>query len=159
MSVAILGETPLDSDHKDQLHHLMQEGVECLSALAELPDDVKDAAAVVQAIKAGVDAYRAGGKFPAEYEAPGVAAYGIGTLFAGAVQRASDWEWIRLRLGDGTETSALASPDRAHLILPHHYFYRMLGDSKTDNTVSLLFEMIRDKNLPKSEPGQLALLS
>jgi hypothetical protein len=157
--VAIAEERELQPEHESQLHMLVQEGVECLSGIVELPGDLKEPAAVIKAIKDGVDFLRAGKELPAEYAAPGVAAYGLGTLFGSAVQRVSGWEWTRLRLQDGSEVSALASPDRAHVLMPHHYFFRLLQRSDAQNTVEALFELIRDANLPPSHPGQLAILS
>ena len=81
----------------------------------------------------------------------------LGSVWGHLLTKETSWEWCGLSL-DGAEFLAVVSPDRACAISPVGFIQQQLaGDS--DDTVILLFNMIRGGNLPNAAPGEYRMLS
>jgi hypothetical protein len=84
----------------------------------------------------------------------------MGVLWGMAVCRVAGWQW-RAFILDGVQTLGIISPNSAHAVATTNYMYFLLaqqGDA-VDNTVKLLFNMIRESKLPPSQPGACLVLS
>jgi hypothetical protein len=83
----------------------------------------------------------------------------LGVLWAEQVMRVSGWEWVELQEKNADTHYAIASRDRALVLLPTRLLYDLLADTQNDNTALLLFNMIRSGNVPDAEPGEYQIIS
>ncbi len=141
-----------DQDELNDLGQLSNDGIECLTALVDLPAD-RDSAAVVRAVRQFVDEVRQGTPLPSGHRDLEQVAYKLGTLWGDQLCHAAEWEWVHLQEDDGIEGWAVASPDRSHACFAHHFLFGKLAEPENDNTVALLFNMISEGRVPPSSPG------
>lgn len=150
-------EQPLVDSERDTLHARAERGLACLDACGVAPgDDTPDA--LVDAIRSAVDRYRAGDAPAGEWSDTGDAAAALGALWGSQVEAAAGWLWVRLDAG-GRSGVALVSPDRAHAVFPEDFLRAVIEEAERDNTVRLVFTMIRDAKVPDAPPGSRTVLS
>lgn len=147
-----------NKDELQDLERLVDEGIECVGHVVDLPSDLDDSAAVVRAIRECVDKLRQGATLPSAYRDLEQAGYALGTLWGDELRRGCQWEWAYLQADSGFEGWALVSPDRAHACFAHHFIFDKLADPESDNTVALLFNMIAAGDVPPSSSGQYMTL-
>ena len=147
-----------NQDELQDLEQLVYDGIECLGSVVDLPSDLDDSAAVVRAIRQGVDRVRQGAKLPSAYEDLEQAAYALGTLWGDELRRAFKWEWVYLQTDGGFEGWAVVSPNRSHVCFPHHFIFGKLANPESDNTIALVFNMIGAGRVPSSSPGKYVTL-
>lgn len=85
-------------------------------------------------------------------------ALALGCFWGDQLRRSLGWSWVILA-SESDELHALVSPDRRFAVLPMQYIHGILRDRETDNTVSLLFDMLLAGRLPEAEPGSYHILS
>lgn len=147
-----------NQDELQELEQLVHNGIECLGFLVDLPANLDDSAAVVRAIRQGVDEIRQGAKLHRDYEDPVDAAYALGSLWGDELCRAFKWEWVHLQTEGGFEGWAVVSPDRSYACFPHRFIFAKLADPGSDNSIALLFNMIEAGDMPPSSPRKYLVL-
>ena len=141
----------LDEGEQDDLFANVLRGGDYL----KLPDDAP-AAEALKALKAEVHRQRPSfaSLKPNVRHNMSVA---LGSVWGHLLTKEAGWEWCALSR-DGAEFLAVVSPDRACAISPVGFIGQQLaGDG--DDTVVLLFNMIRAGKLPKAAPGEYRMLS
>jgi len=141
-----------------ELEQLVHNGIECSGFLVDLPANLDDSAAVVRAIRQGVDEIRQGAKLHRDYEDPADAAYALGSLWGDELCRAFKWEWVYLQAEVGFEGWAVVSPDRSYACFPHRFIFAKLADPGSDNSIALLFNTIEAGDVPPSSPRKYLTL-
>jgi hypothetical protein len=140
---------------QEQITALVRKGIECLGLVVDLPKDLDDCTEVVRTIRAFLDEVRGGGGLPELYrDTPGFACAAVGALWGDLVRRSFGWEWVYFDDSWGFDTWGVVSPDRAYICFPHLVLAHKLAQPESDNTMMLLFKMIRDGDLPRSSPGR-----
>ena len=81
----------------------------------------------------------------------------FGSVWGHMVCREAGWEWCSLSYRGSDEFLAIVSPDRACFVSPVGFVDEKL-DPETDNTILLLFNLIRAGRLPRSQPGAYRVL-
>lgn len=147
-----------NQEELQDLEQWIQKGIECLGCVVDLPPDLDDSAAVVRAIRQCVDQIHQGVALPSTYRDPKDAAYALGTLWGDELHRACQWEWAYLQTGSGFEGWAVVSSDRSHACFPHHFIFGKLTHPESDNTIALLFNMIKAGRVPLSSAGEYRIL-
>jgi hypothetical protein len=148
-----LAERSLTKDEREELDMLWQRGVECIGFVVYLPRDLSDSSLVVGKIREFVDGYREGQRPGGDYGDVQTVAYAVGSLWGEEVCEALGWEWIQVTDESGSERLVVVSPDRAYLCDPHLAIFRLLAKPEIDNTVALVFNMLRAGKAPSSKPG------
>jgi hypothetical protein len=153
-----MNERPPNQDELRDLEQLVQEGIECLGFIVALPSNLDDSAAVVRAVRQFVDEVRQGTPLPRAYRDLEQAAYALGTLWGDELRRAFKWEWVYLQADNGFEGWTIVSPNRSHACFPHRFIFGKLAKPESDNTIALLFNMIKAGRVPSSSPGKYLTL-
>jgi len=147
-------ERPLEPDEQSEVTHFATEGRKMLPVGQEATSTEE----VVRAIMERVDTFRAPGGLP-----PGIdlqqLILGLACLWAEQVRLSLGWAWVALTLpGEAEPRYALVSQDRTYATLPLYTFQRLLEEPDQDNTVLLLFHMLKEQRFSPSEPGQYKLV-
>ena len=152
-------ERTLNQDEESELEQYLLMALEWVPLPDEVTDiDAHDPALLVMGVSTMVDAIRSGEPLPEGVDL-GVLATGLGVLLGEELCRVVQWQWRYLVFDDGFEGLVVARPDNSLAVLPIHYLYGLLSESKLDNTVGLLFGMIRNGDTPAAEPGEWRILS
>ncbi|PZU98903.1 MAG: hypothetical protein DCE90_03610 [Pseudanabaena sp.] len=147
METSGIQERPLDDGELEELRQLSEDGIEYICGLVDnLPTNL-NAEILVRGIRSAVDAMREG-RAGSAYEDLEQVAYAFGSLWGDQVKNELHWDWIYLDCG--LEGYAIASPDRSIVNFPHHYIYRIISDPTQDNSIALLFNMLRAGRLPNA---------
>jgi hypothetical protein len=150
LRMSVPTERPLDEEEREENHALCSEGIE----LIELPEDRSKPNWIVREIRAYVDVVRSLEEPPADLEQQ---AYALGSLY-GEELCSIGWQWVRLTYpGQSQSHYAVVSPNRANVLFPHHYLFRLLTERGSDNTVALSFNMIAAGSTPGA-PGSYTKL-
>jgi hypothetical protein len=118
---------------------------------------------VVQAISAFVEQWRLQEQKPLsrlfKHKPDAIdVALSLGILWGNQVARALGWQWTCL-LQNGQEYFALVPIDRAYTLYPFYWMRQFLEDERKDNTIILLFNVLKAGRLPPSTPGTYYALS
>ena len=76
----------------------------------------------------------------------------MGAVWGVQIVEALGWKWACLRQGE-EEGYAVVSEDRAYAAFPNRFVKWLLDDPSQDNTVMLMFNMMKSGQLPPSSPG------
>jgi hypothetical protein len=82
----------------------------------------------------------------------------LGTVWGQMVCKELGWEWCALTRQGSDEFLAIASPDRAYAMSPVGYLGQQISP-QAENTVALLFNMLRAGKLPPARARQYRMLS
>ena len=83
----------------------------------------------------------------------------LGMLWGEMLCKEAGWEWCGLSRDGGEGFLALVSHDRAYVVSPNDFITGQLTPHPgADNTVLLLFNMIRAGTLPRAKPGSYEML-
>jgi hypothetical protein len=138
----------LNDEEIDELRELCGDASRRINvAQADDPEDI------VKKIMQYVDQER-----PLETDTLDDRALDFGCLWAQQVLRVASWTWAELQKSDGSASYGIVSPDRAIVIFPVSYIRELLADEGQDNTILLLFNMLRSGNVPGCEPGAYQVL-
>jgi hypothetical protein len=148
----------LNSEEEAELEHLLLLGLELVPLPEALVDlDARDPALLVLGISAMMDAVRAGAPLPDGMALEDLSTC-LGVLLGEELCRCSGWSWAYLVFEDGFEGLAVSDSRQGLAMLPIHYVYGLLMDPAADNTLSMLFSMIRQNETPEVDPGAWRIL-
>ena len=149
----------LNQDEEAEIEQFLLMALEWVPLPQDVTDiDARDPALLVMGVSAVVDAVRSGEVLPEGVDL-GSLATGLGVLFGEELCRVVQWEWRYLVFDDGFEGLAVARSDGSLAVLPIHYLYGLLSEPEMDNTVGILFGMIRNGDTPEAKPEDWRILS
>jgi hypothetical protein len=82
----------------------------------------------------------------------------IGCLWGQTICDQVGWEWAKVRLGADWEGYGIVSPTKSHVVFPLHFVRDLLSDPERDQTSRALYNLLKARKLPPSEPGALLVL-
>jgi hypothetical protein len=138
----------LNDDERDEMEALIIEGLEQLRIDRQATPE-----SIVSAIRTLIDDQRE--QVFGDEEREGLS-YTMGSLWGEQICRELGWEWVVLTYADtGDEGTAIVSSDRAFVYFPMHWIYELLTNPERENTLGLVFNMLRLKrDLPTSKAGE-----
>jgi hypothetical protein len=78
----------------------------------------------------------------------------MGAVWGEQVVRELSWAW-QFAARQKEPELAIVAPERTHIIFPEWYIRRMLRPPYDDNTLMLMFNMLKAGNLPTAAPGAM----
>lgn len=148
-----LREHPLTDEARDEITEMTVEGY----ALVGVDPRKADADDVTSAIAAFLDHLRDADEEPHDGDMAALAC-----VWADQVSRAAGWEWVLVDEGDGGDddgpVAALASADRAHVVMPFELMYDLFDAPAGDEGAAVRLDAIRRGDLPAASPGSLRLV-
>ena len=148
----------LDSEEEGDLDRYLLMGLELVPIPAGVEDlDRQDPALLVLGIGTLVDAVRSGLTLP---DGLGVEemSTSLGVLLGEELCRCVGWSWVYLTFEDGFEGLAVADSQGGLAMLPIHYIFGLLTQPDVDNSLGMLFQMIRDGQTPEVSAGDWRIL-
>lgn len=147
-----LREHPLTDEAREEIAEMTVEGY----ALVGVDPRMADADDVTAAIAAFLDHLRDAEEEPHDGDMAALAC-----VWADQVSRGAGWEWVLVDDGEGGDgegpIAALASADRAHVVMPFELMYDLFDAPPGDEGARLRYEAIRG-GLPAAAPGSLRLV-
>lgn len=119
--------------------------------------------AVIEAVGAFVEQWQAPKRTPLRrlfnrQPDPIEVALSLGIVWGNQVAHVLGWQWTCL-LQSGQEYFAVVSPERAYAVFPMYWMRQFLEDATKENTVILLFNLLKAGKLPPSQPNTYFTLS
>ena len=75
------------------------------------------------------------------------------------MQRAGGWRWVRLVVVGMYDGLAVLSPNRSHALFPEAHMGTLFYDPSHENTVKLVYEMVRDRKVLPADAGSRTLIT
>jgi|SRR5579872_694815 len=81
-------------------------------------------------------------------------AMGFGSLWGQALCAKLNWSWAMVQVDPDTEMFAVVSLNRSHAVYPVSYMQGLLRNPDKDQTSLLLYNMLKEGQLPPAKPGE-----
>ena len=148
----------LNSEEERDLERHLLMGLELVPIPAGVEDlDGQDPALLILGIGTLVDAVRSGLPLPEGMNIEDLST-SLGVLYGEELCRCVGWSWVYLVFDDGFEGLGVADAQGGLAILPIHYIFGLLTQSEVDNSIGMLFQMIRDGQTPEVSAGDWRIL-
>ena len=145
-------ERTLTPDEQEGLRELLDEAQTILGPTV----NYDDSDSVVATIKAVIEQLR---RKQVDESTANDYAFPLGYLYGEQLCKEKNWYWGHVTQDNGFQSYCVISPDKAYICYSIKDVYDFLLDSNKENSSRLLFNMIKDGNLPAAQPGRYTCLS